>query len=163
MQVYNKFKAKEYRLETYLGDGVAKDVLVKLLVDKVTRNTFDQDVHEHLIDSVEVDRLSLAAAESYVKSHYLPILKGEKQVAADEIAGVRIVLGINASQLAQILGVTRGTMSKLLKGKLRLKRPEAILLVERVITELQTPGYWKRYFTDKKSKDALRANIPEAS
>ena len=158
MQVYNTFKAKEYRLETYLGDGVAKEVKVKLLVDGVTRSTFDQDKHEHLLDSGEVERLSLAAAELYVKSHYLPILKGEKQVTADEIAGVRIVLGLNASQLAQILGLTRGTMSKLLKSKLRLKRPEAILLTERLIAELQDHGYWKRYFSDKKHKD-IRSNV----
>lgn len=76
----------------------------------------------------------------------------------EEIAGVRIVLGLNASQLAQILGITRGTMSKLLKGKLRLKRPEAILLTERLIAELQKPGYWKRFFSDKKHKDNLRSS-----
>ncbi len=143
-------------MESKLGVGTALDVEVRLLVEGVSRNNFNQDKHDHLLDSTEIDRLALAAAEDFIRSNYHSILKGEQTLTEDELSGVRMVLGLNATQFAEILGIPKSTLSKMLKGTLKIKRPEAILVMERLITEVQEPRYWREYLT-KKKHDRLRS------
>jgi DNA-binding transcriptional regulator YiaG len=158
MKVFNTFKAKEYRADTKLGVGVGRNIRVQLLVPDVTKDNFNQDKHDHLIGSDEVTLIFKAAAEAFLKKNYLDILFGRRALAASELSGIREFLNLNATEFASILGVPKSTLSKLLKGDVRIKTPEASLAMERLSMELQASGYWRKILDEQTPPKKRRAS-----
>lgn len=84
------------------------------------------------------------AAEAFIKVNYHAVLKGDRHLTADEVSGIRLVLGLSMTELAEAVGLTKGTMSRILRGQLSMKRPESILTMERLIQEVTEPGTWNK-------------------
>ena len=159
MEIFLTFLAKNYEMETKLGTGVTNDVQVRSLVDNVCRDNFDQKKHEHLLTSASIEKLMRAAAESFVKLNYVAIAKGEKVLTADEVSGARLLLGLNATNLAASIGLSKGTISKILRGTMTLKRPESILLMERMIQEITNPGSWNKAAHKPRIRHRRKADV----
>ncbi len=145
-------KIKKYHFESLLGKIEANDALIVVEDGSVTSSTFEQKKHEHILDSNEIARLSLEIAKDFFSKNYQGIIRGDRGLSNKEVSGIRAVLGLTATELALLLGIDKGTMSKILHGKFKMKRPECILAMERLLDELGSPGYAKHLLSRKPIK-----------
>lgn len=143
MKVYKTFKAKSYRHTSYLGELIIKDVNIELLESGITKETFDSNKHEHLIDANEVERMERLVGLHFVQDNLVAIVKDARKLSEDEVYGIQLITGLNATQFATLLGIHKGTLSKILKGRLEMKKPERILAMHLLQNEILTPGYCK--------------------
>jgi 4-hydroxy-3-methylbut-2-en-1-yl diphosphate synthase IspG/GcpE len=63
----------------------------------------------------------------------------KKKLTADEVSGIRMILKIDGSQLAMLLGVNKGTISKILAEKIIIKTPETIILMNYLRMKVENP------------------------
>lgn len=121
--------AKHILITSKLGEVVAKNVEVEVLDPKLTSNTFNYKKHQYIISSKITEKYCALIATQFYREHFFSVYLGHKKLTADEVSGIRIELGVNAQKLAILLGVTKGTISKILAGKISIKTPESILLM----------------------------------
>lgn len=121
--------AKYILITSKLGEVLAKNVEVEVFDPKLTANTFNYKKHQHLISSKVSEKYCTLIATDFYREHFFSVYLGYKKLTADEVSGVRIELGVNAQKLAMLLGVSKGTISKILSGKISIKTPESILLM----------------------------------
>jgi DNA-binding transcriptional regulator YiaG len=130
--------AKQYEFASRLGQAIFRNVPVWLVAsDKVTVKNFDQDEHEHELSGDVIQLLSREIAVSF----YTTIAVNQRTLTGDEVYGIQCVLNVKQHELAQLLGVTKGTISKIVRGNMKMKRPETLLCLEVLKNELMQPGY----------------------
>ena len=71
------------------------------------------------------------------------IESGRLELNEDEVYGIRLVLGVNATEFANILGIHKSTMSKILRGTLSMKKTECTLALIWLMKELEQSGFIK--------------------
>ena len=135
-----KIKVKKLFYKSNLGSNYFSDVSV-WVDDSISDRNFDEKEHEYSLDDEEASRLSRELAHKFIIKK---INNNDFELTDDEVYGVRLVLGINSTEFASIIGIHKGTMSKILKGTIKMKKPECMLAMIWLIKELAHPqGYIK--------------------
>ena len=129
---------KTYRYESHLGKATFRNVPV-WLVDDLTGRTND----------VALDDQVAMAMEREVAKDWLARRAEPDKLSPQEIDAVRIIFGLNLSEFARLLRLTKGTMSKIFHGKLKLQRPMSDLCLLLLACELLNPGTAKRALNEE--------------
>jgi DNA-binding transcriptional regulator YiaG len=129
-----RIKLKTFEHESLLGVKVFKNVAA-WIYENVDLSNFNPEKDEYFIDDKETMRLEREVAQSFVSRK---LQEKTLELTAEEVSGIRMVLGLNATEFAKIIGITKGTMSKILRGTIKMKRPECILALMWLIKELDS-------------------------
>lgn len=116
---------------------------VEVLVDAgspVSADEFDQVDHEHYLADDVLARLSKEIAQRFLNENYKYILQGKRELTARELNGIRAYLGLNGSQFARLLNLTKSSVSRIIAGKQALQADTMLLAVEKLRNELEVPG-----------------------
>lgn len=149
---------KEYRYKSHLGEmtflGVPVSVKSKGLSGKSV--SFGQ-VYATAGDII--DWMERETAKKFV----IDFKKSErKEISKDEIYGIMVYLGVNQSELAKLLSIDKGTVTKLLKGSFKMKATESVLLITYLFIEILKPGIVKKsgqealFYRSNSKKDLLK-------
>jgi hypothetical protein len=144
--------AKNYRFASILGIADFRNVPVWVEAkEEITGKNFDQKLHDHELSGDVIQLLSREIAVRW----YSQLQEGHL-LTAKEIYGIQCIFGVKQIELATLLGITKGTISKLIKGSMKIRRPEAILCIELLKNELLRPGYVRARLEFRKE------SLPEA-
>ncbi len=94
---------------------------------------------DYSIPAAEIKRMERALALDFFARTYRAILKDERTLSVDELRGIQDVLGVNRSELGKLLGLHKGSVTNLFKGK-AMKASLCILIMERLGMELGQAG-----------------------
>lgn len=117
---------------------------VSVLVDansEITPSSFNQETDDFSISSFEIERMNREAAQRFFNEKYNQILRGKYTLTSKEINGIRLFLRVNGTELGKLICLDKGTISKILNGKHQIQQEGMLLLMERMKSELDTPGY----------------------
>ena len=87
----------------------------------------------------EIKRMERSLALDFFARAYRPIWDHERSISVDELRGIQDVLDVNRSELGQLLGLHKGSVTNLFKGK-GMKSSLCMLILERLGLELSRPG-----------------------
>lgn len=118
-----------------LGRYVFENVVV--WVDDDLR---DADVEptntDYGLDGEEIRRLDREIAQGWLKRWEL---EKRKDLTPEELSGIQLVLDVNASELAELLGLDKSTISKIYKGEQPIQKPWVLAAVLRLKEHLDAP------------------------
>ena len=134
-----KIKAKEIEISTKIGTIKAKNIEVEVYNCELTPDNFDPKKHDYIISSKLIEKYSIRIAKDFYETNVINIYLLKKKLTADEVSGIRMVLNIDGSQLALLLGVNKGTISKILAEKINIKTPETIILMNYLRMKVENP------------------------
>jgi hypothetical protein len=134
-----KIKAKEIEISTKLGTTKAKNVELEVLDSSLTSDSFDPSKHHYLLSSKTIEKYAIKIAKDFYEMNVIDIYLQKKKLTADEVSGIRMILKIDGSQLAMLLGVNKGTISKILAEKIIIKTPETIILMNYLRMKVENP------------------------
>jgi hypothetical protein len=87
----------------------------------------------------EIKHMERALALDFFARAYRPIWDNERTISVDELRGIQDVLEVNRSELGKLLGLHKGSVTNLFKGK-GMKSSLCMLIMERLGLELARPG-----------------------
>lgn len=144
-----QIRARHYHFKSKLGEGDFSGVPVWVEDRAVSTPTFEQDVHEHYLDGETIQVMSREIAKIF----YMHFIKGNRtELTPDELAGIRIIFDLNQTDFANLLAVAKGTISRAMRGGLKLTKPVIAFLMELFYHELQKPGYAKKNLARRMGK-----------
>ena len=117
----------KYKMTSKLGE--VEELAIIELSEYVPETSFNQNIHEHSIGSSEIMRLNRIIAAKFVKDNSSLITEGEKELSNKEILAIRLVLGINRSELSKEVGVHKSTITRIIRGELKANKTIQILLM----------------------------------
>lgn len=164
MMKYKKLTIPNYYFEDELGLFLFHEVAV--LVDpesSISPSSFDQTIDDYSLSSSEIERMGRESAQRFFNEKYTAILRGKYCLTSKEINGIRLFLDINGSELANLLSLNKGTISKILNEKHTIQKESMLLLMERMKNELESPGITKatlEKINDPSASDFVEFNIP---
>ena len=150
-----KVIAKTYRYVSPLGEAVFRNVPV-LVDDDFHGKTVDQNKHDIAVSGDVIMLMDREVAKDWFKNRADAL-----HLAPREVNAIRIICGVNQSEMAALLRLAKGTMSKVLKGALKLRPPMSDLCLLLLAYELAEPGSVKRDLHDDLT--ALAGDVPEPS
>jgi hypothetical protein len=129
---------KNYHYKGALGEG---DFNIKVIFDEETplNDLTKFENVEHSIPIDEIERLEREIALEFFCEKYPQLQCDEYLPSSDIVLKITDILNVNQKELSRILGSHKGTISNILKGK-NISVPLALLLFERLATELSFPG-----------------------
>ncbi len=139
---FKKLIIPNFIFEDELGKFQFHDV--SILVDassEITPSSFNQETDDFSISSFEIERMNREAAQRFFNEKYNQILRGKYTLTSKEINGIRLFLRVNGTELGKLICLDKGTISKILNGKHQIQQEGMLLLMERMKSELDTPGY----------------------
>lgn len=80
----------------------------------VTPESFNQKNDDYSISSSEIERMNKEAAQRFFNDKYKKILKKEYTLSPKELNGIRLFLNLNGPELASLLNLNKGHISKLI-------------------------------------------------
>ena len=94
------------------------------------------------LSSSEIKRLSkLAAIEFLYKNYRRSIEDSDFSLTAKQVRAIMAILEIERLEdFGKLIGCTKSKVSKILNSEQRISKPQAQLALERLATELITPG-----------------------
>lgn len=134
-----KIKAKEIEISTKIGTIKAKNIEVEVYNCELSPDNFDPKKHDYIISSKIIEKYAIRIAKDFYETNVINIYLLKKKLTADEVSGIRMVLNIDGSQLALLLGVNKGTISKILAAKINIKTPETIILMNYLRMKVENP------------------------
>jgi DNA-binding transcriptional regulator YiaG len=134
-----KIKAKEIEISTKIGTIKAKNIEVEVYNCELSSDNFDPKKHDYIISSKIIEKHAIRIAKDFYETNVINIYLLKKKLTADEVSGIRMVLNIDGSQLALLLGVNKGTISKILAAKINMKTPETIILMNYLRMKVENP------------------------
>jgi DNA-binding transcriptional regulator YiaG len=120
--------AKSITFESELGKEVFRNVPVYVDSDAITEKNFDEHIHDFYLSGDVIQKLGKMVAVSFLLRKNV----SAELFTAKELSGIRMVLDLSQNEFADFIGVSKGTMSKLLKGTLKIKKPESLLCIARL-------------------------------
>lgn len=91
------------------------------------------------IPVAELKRMERELALKFFSSSYRAIMNGERTISVEELKGIQDILEVNRSELGKLLGLHKGSVTNIFKGK-AMKSTLCILIMERLGMELGRPG-----------------------
>lgn len=159
-QEFKKIKAKELVITSKLGFKIAKNIEVEVFDKNLSSLNFNPQKHDYLVASDVIQKYGLLIAREFYEEVVFGVLLQKRKLTADEVSGIRIALGVDGSQLAVLLGVNKGTISKILSGKIQIKTPESIILMTYLKRKLDHPNEEFSQLVDRlKSEDSKALKI----
>ena len=146
---------KTHRHVSHLGDAVFKNVPV-LVDDSFSRKEVNSKTDEYAISGDVVMRMEREVAKTWLTEKADP-----RNLKADEVNAVRILCGLNQSEFASVLGLTKGTMSKVLKSRLKLRSPMSDLCLLVLAAEIANPGAARAILNDSLTSIAGKLPRPQ--
>lgn len=148
----------QFKFKSPFGTFAFKDVPILYDAEeaKIDPANFNQDEDEFYLDTSIARKMLRAAVKKYISKNLASIASGEYLPNAVEIKELKEFLGINASELATLMGVDRSTTSRALnEGK--VTKQFAMYLFDLVKEEIETPGYNQNLLLQIKKPKAVRA------
>jgi uncharacterized phage-associated protein len=141
---FKKIIVPNYIFRDELGEFVFHNVGILVSADStVTPETFNQESDDFSISSTEIEKLGREAAQRYFNDKYTKVLKGEYEITPTELNGIRLFLGVNGTELAKLLNLNKSSISRIINSKNPMQRDTALLVIEKLGSELETPGITK--------------------
>lgn len=109
---------------------------VDVMVD-VGIKDFDASKHQYFLPGEVGMRLEREIAKAWLADK---LARPRKQLKDVEVYAMMSMMGLAAVAFAALLGVSKGQMSKILKGNQRLSLPAALYCLTLFALELQHPG-----------------------
>lgn len=134
-----KIKVREIDISTKIGNISAKNVEVEVLDLSLTADSFDPNKNDYLLSSKTIEKYAIKIAKDFYEMNVIDIYLQKRKLTSDEVSGIRMILKIDGSQLAMLLGINKGTVSKILSGKITIKTPETIILMNYLRMKVENP------------------------
>lgn len=143
-----KIKVKQYTIPTKFGDFNAKNVEILVYDEKLTHSNFNVSKHDHAISTQDALIAERQAAEKFLCENYKNIRIGTKALGPEELTGIMYVCELKAVQFAQLLGISKGQMSKLFRSS-KIPKTVSIAAIDLLLNELRLAGYSKVLLGEK--------------
>jgi len=88
-----------------------------------------------------IKKLSHDSALRFYNQRNKEILSEKKPLTAQEMKGIKIFLGVNGVELGKLIGFDKSSISRTLSMNQTIEHDKAMLLMERLKDEIQSPGY----------------------
>jgi len=140
-------KLKKIRVPVFVNNdafGSFKSREVEILFDPsendITPDNFDQETHSYFLGDDEIDRITRESAQFFFNENGAALLKGDQKFKKKQINAVKDFFKITASDLGELIGMDKSSISRILSGKQELQRDKTMLVLERLQSELEHPG-----------------------
>jgi uncharacterized phage-associated protein/antitoxin component HigA of HigAB toxin-antitoxin module len=117
------------------------DILFDPTVKELKVFTFDQDEDNYFLSDDTIKKLSHDTALRFYNFRNKEILSQKKSLSVQEMKGIKRFLGVNGADLGDLIGLDKSSVSRVLSGKQPIMHDMAMLLMERLKDEIQSPGY----------------------
>lgn len=139
---FKKLIVPNFVFEDELGKFLFHDVTILVDADSdITTTSFNQKTDDYSISSFEIERMNRESAQRFFNDKYNQIFRGTHTLTPQEINGIRLFLNVNGTELGKLICLDKGTISKILNGKHQIQQEGMFLIMERMRSELDTPGY----------------------
>jgi len=155
-----KTTVSNYRYQSVFGEMVFDEISVQIPDTCDPRKIRRADALEGIDYSLsvsEIKKMERDLALSYFSKCYRVIMLGERTISVEELKGIQDILNVNRSEFGKLLGLHKGSVTNLFKGK-AMKPSLCILIMERLGMELGRPGS-ARHMLDGGNPEA---QVPEA-
>lgn len=119
------------------------EVLYDPSVKEIDSKIFNQDEDEYFLSDETIRKLAHDSASRFFNQRYKEILSQKKLISIQEVKGIKNFFGISGAQLGELIGLDKSSVSRVLSGKQPIMHDMAMLLIERLKDEIQSPGYNK--------------------
>lgn len=153
-------KVNNYKYQSVFGEMVFNEIVVQIPDDcdpRKIRKADALDGIDYSLSVAEITKMERDLALAYFSKYYHAIMLGERTISVDELKGIQDILHVNRSELGRLLGLHKGSVTNLFKGK-SMKPSLCILIMERLGMELGRPGS-ARHMLDGGNPEA---QVPEA-
>lgn len=127
------------------------DILFDPSVKEIDINNFNQDEDEYFLSDEIIKKLTHDAALRFFNLRCKEILSQKKLLTIQEMKGIKKFLGVSGAELAELIGLDKSSVSRVLAGKQPIMQDMAMLLLERLKDEIQSHGYNKIVLKNLKS------------
>lgn len=117
------------------------EILFDPAVNEITPLTFNQNDNEYYIDDVEIARLSLLSANRFYDNRAKEIILGINPLTTLELKGIKDFFGVSGSDLGELIGFNKSSVSRILRGEQPIMPDTAKSLINLLKQELISPGY----------------------
>lgn len=145
--------AKALTFRSKFGMIMVHHVPVTVEDKTISSATFNEKKNDFRLNGEVIKTMTLIAALKF----FIETAPKHKNLTKDEAAGIMFIMGLNQSEFAKMLGLTKGTVSRILSGKLRMKKPESMLAL------IQLGLFIGRHLKTKKKIEIENIKIPALS
>jgi len=133
-----------FNYENSFGINVFYDVeiLFDPEVENITKDNFDQYKHDYYLEDDQIDLMVRGSVQRFLNTHSSSILKGEYNFSPDELNTILSFLGVNQSEFAALIGMSRSAITRYFKGD-DIQTSIQYLIIDRLKDELTSPGLAK--------------------
>ncbi len=117
------------------------EILFDPAVSEVDVTTFNQNSDDYFLSDETINKLSHDSALRFYNQRSKEILSQKKPLSVQEMRGIKSLLGVNGVDLGTLIGLDKSSVSRVLSGKQPIMHDTAMLLMERLKDEIQSPGY----------------------
>lgn len=117
------------------------DILFDPSVRDISFFDFNQDDDEYFLSDETIKKLSHDSALRFYNLRNKEILSQKKVLSVQEMKGIKSFLGVNGADLGELIGLDKSSISRVLAEKQPIMHDMAMLLMERLKDEIQSPGY----------------------
>lgn len=150
-----------FKYQSVFGEKTFSAVTLSIpdnLNSRKIRSQQDLEGQDYSIFVSELKRMERELALDFFSKFYRPILNGERTISVPELKGIQDILDVNRSEFGKLLGLHKGSVTNLFKGK-AMKSTLCILIMERLGMELGRPGSARNMLKGGKP----HGRVPEAS
>lgn len=130
---------------------------VKILVESSKANfkpeSFNQDDHEYYLEDEVILSLANDSARRFLSSRSSEILSDKYVMSGDQVNLIKEIMQVNKSELADLLGVDKASITRIINNDQALKKDVTMLLLERLKDEVESPGISRRLLERIRKKD----------
>lgn len=151
----------DFKYANVFGELTFNDVSIHIpdeIDQRKIRRAASLEGIDYSIPVSEIKRMERSLALHFFKRTYREIFHGERTLSIDELKGVQEILEVNRSDLGKLLGIHKGSVTNLFKGK-AMKSTLCILIMERLGMELARPGSARHMLEGGEPE----GRVPEAS
>lgn len=140
-----KTKVQNFTHQDDFGEFQFKDIeiLFNPLIREISSEDFNQEEDEYLLSDETISKLSIDTSARFFNQRHKEILSQKKPLTTRELKGIKIFLGVSGSDLGELIGMDKSSVSRVLSAKQSIKHDMAMLIMERLKDEIQSPGYNK--------------------
>jgi len=147
----------KYAHSDAFGDSIFSNVLVTVDSESgdVAAESFDPESTEYYLPAETITYLGLESARRFLNERTSEIVSGRYSLSLDQLRMVQNCLMVNRSEFADLLGMHKGTITRIFSGELALQKDVQMLIVQRLKDEVECPGISKRLL------DKIRQRTPD--
>lgn len=141
------------------------EILFDPSVNEINVFTFNQEDDDYFLSDETIKKLSHDSALRFYNQRNKEILSQKKSLSVQEMKGIKSFLGVNGADLGDLIGLDKSSVSRVLAEKQPIMHDMAMLLMERLKDEIQSPGYNQivlknlRASTTQEAAQELNVNI----